>query len=384
MAKEDYYELLGVSKDASAAELKSAYRKQAMKFHPDKNPGDTAAEVKFKQVNEAYEILKDDEKRAAYDRFGHAAFEQGGPGGGGFGGGGFGGGGFGGGGFSDVFDEIFGAMGGGGRRGGGGSSRGADLRYNMAITLEEAFDGKKAEITIPGSVSCEECDGTGAEAGSQPVTCPTCNGHGKVCAQQGFFTIERTCPSCHGKGKIVKNPCKSCHGVGRVEKEKTLQVKIPQGVEDGTRIRLSSEGEAGTNGAPAGDLYIFLDIAHHRFFQREGANLYCRIPIPMGKAALGGTIEVPTIEGTRTRINIPAGTQSGQQLRLRGKGMTILRSQARGDMFVEISVETPVNLTDRQKELLEEFDEISRAEGSSPESEGFFSKMKEIWKDLTD
>ena len=336
MAKEDYYELLGVSKDASAAELKSAYRKQAMKFHPDKNPGDTAAEVKFKQVNEAYEILKDDEKRAAYDRFGHAAFEQGGPGGGGFGGGGFGG------------------------------------------------DGKKAEITIPGSVSCEECDGTGAEAGSQPVTCPTCNGHGKVRAQQGFFTIERTCPSCHGKGKIVKNPCKSCHGVGRVEKEKTLQVTIPQGVEDGTRIRLSSEGEAGTNGAPAGDLYIFLDIAHHRFFQREGANLYCRIPIPMGKAALGGTIEVPTIEGTRTRINIPAGTQSGQQLRLRGKGMTILRSQARGDMFVEISVETPVNLTDRQKELLEEFDEISRAEGSSPESEGFFSKMKEIWKDLTD
>jgi len=377
MAKEDFYELLGVAKGASAAELKSAYRKKAMQYHPDKNPGDAEAEVKFKQVNEAYEVLKDDEKRAAYDRFGHAAFEQGGPGGGG----GFGGG-FGGGGFADVFDEIFGAMGGGRR--GGGSSRGADLRYNMAITLEEAFEGKKAEITIPGSVSCEECDGTGAEAGSQPVNCPTCNGHGKVRAQQGFFTIERTCPSCHGKGKIIKNPCKSCHGVGRVEKEKTLQVTIPAGVEDGTRIRLAGEGEAGTNGAPPGDLYIFLDIAHHRFFQRESANLYCRIPIPMGKAALGGTIEVPTIEGTRTRINIPAGTQSGQQLRLRGKGMTILRSQARGDMFVEISVETPVNLTERQKELLEEFDEISREEGSSPESEGFFSKMKEIWKDLTD
>lgn len=207
---------------------------------------------------------------------------------------------------------------------------------------------------------------------------------GKVRAQQGFFTIERTCPTCHGKGKIIKNPCKTCHGVGRVEKEKTLQVTIPAGVEDGTRIRLAGEGEAGTNGAPPGDLYIFLDIGHHRFFQREGANLYCRIPIPMSKAALGGTIEVPTIEGTRTRINIPAGTQSGQQLRLRGKGMTILRSQARGDMFVEVSVETPVNLTDRQKELLEEFDEISREQGSSPESEGFFSKMKEIWKDLTD
>ncbi|MDG4718524.1 MULTISPECIES: molecular chaperone DnaJ [Thalassospira] len=377
MAKEDFYELLGVAKGASAAELKSAYRKKAMQYHPDKNPGDAEAEVKFKQVNEAYEVLKDEEKRAAYDRFGHAAFEQGGPGGGG----GFGGG-FGGGGFADVFDEIFGAMGGGRR--GGGSSRGADLRYNMAITLEEAFEGKKAEITIPGSVSCDECDGTGAEAGSQPVNCPTCNGHGKVRAQQGFFTIERTCPSCHGKGKIIKNPCKACHGVGRVEKEKTLQVTIPAGVEDGTRIRLAGEGEAGTNGAPPGDLYIFLDIAHHRFFQRESANLYCRIPIPMSKAALGGTIEVPTIEGTRTRINIPAGTQSGQQLRLRGKGMTILRSQARGDMFVEISVETPVNLTERQKELLAEFDEISREEGSSPESEGFFSKMKEIWKDLTD
>ena len=236
----------------------------------------------------------------------------------------------------------------------------------------------------------DESDGTPeaaeptAEAGSPPVTCPTCNGHGKVRAQQGFFTIERTCPSCHGKGKIIKNPCKSCHGVGRVEKEKTLQVTIPAGVEDGTRIRLAGEGEAGTNGAPPGDLYIFLDIGHHRFFQRESANLYCRIPIPMSKAALGGTIEVPTIEGTRTRINIPAGTQSGQQLRLRGKGMTILRSQARGDMFVEISVETPVRLTERQKELLKEFDEISREEGSNPESEGFFSKMKEIWKDLTD
>ncbi len=381
MAKEDYYELLGVGKDADAAALKSAYRKQAMKYHPDKNPGDTEAEVKFKQVNEAYEVLKDQEKRAAYDRFGHAAFEQGGPGGvGGFGGG-FGSG-FGGGGFADVFDEIFGAMGGGRR--GGGSSRGADLRYNMAISLEEAFEGKKAEITIPGSVACEECHGSGAEAGSQPVTCPTCNGHGKVRAQQGFFTIERTCPSCHGKGKIIKNPCKSCHGVGRVEQEKTLSVTIPAGVEDGTRIRLAGEGEAGANGAPAGDLYIFLDIQNHRFFQRDGANLYCRIPIPMSKAALGGTIEVPTIEGTRTRINIPEGTQSGQQLRLRGKGMTILRSQARGDMFVEISVETPVRLTERQKELLKEFDEISREEGSNPESEGFFSKMKEIWKDLTD
>jgi molecular chaperone DnaJ len=381
MAKQDYYELLGVSKDASATELKSAYRKMAVKYHPDKNPGDAEAEAKFKEISEAYDILKDEEKRAAYDRFGHAAFEQGGAGGGGPFGGGFGG--FGGGGFADVFDEIFGAMG-GGRRGGASPNRGADLRYNMAITLEEAFEGKKAEITIPGSVPCDACDGSGAEPGSQPVTCPTCNGHGKVRAQQGFFTIERTCPSCHGQGKIIKNPCKSCHGVGRVEKEKTLSVTIPAGVEDGTRIRLAGEGEAGAHNAPAGDLYIFLDIQPHRFFQRDGANLHCRIPIPMAKAALGGTIEVPTIEGTRTRINIPAGTQAGQQLRLRSKGMTVLRSQARGDMFVEITVETPVNLTDRQKELLEEFSEISREEGSHPESEGFFSKMKEIWKDLTD
>ncbi|RCK54032.1 molecular chaperone DnaJ [Thalassospira profundimaris] len=384
MAKQDYYELLGVSKDASAAELKSAYRKMAVKYHPDKNPGDTAAEAKFKEVSEAYDVLKDPDKRAAYDRFGHAAFEQGGAGGGGgpFGAGGFGG--FGGGGFADVFDEIFGAMGGGGGRRGSSPNRGADLRYNMAISLEDAFQGKKSEITIPGSVQCDACDGSGAEAGSQPVTCPTCNGHGKVRAQQGFFTIERTCPSCHGQGKIVKNPCKVCHGAGRVEKQKNLQVTIPAGVEDGTRIRLAGEGEAGANNAPSGDLYIFLDIQPHRFFQRDGANLHCRIPIPMTKAALGGTIEVPTIEGTRTRINIPAGTQSGQQLRLRGKGMTILRSQARGDMFVEVSVETPVHLSDRQKELLREFDDISREEGSHPESEGFFSKMKEIWKDLTD
>ncbi|MDP2699173.1 molecular chaperone DnaJ [Thalassospira sp.] len=378
MAKQDYYELLGVSKGASAADLKSAYRKMAMKYHPDKNPDDAEAEMMFKQVNEAYEVLKDEDKRAAYDRFGHAAFEQGGPGAGGP----FGGGGFGGGGFADVFDEIFGAMGGGRR--GASPNRGADLRYNMAISLEEAFNGKKTEITIPGSETCTACAGSGAEKGSQPVTCPTCNGHGKVRAQQGFFTIERTCPTCHGKGKIVKNPCKVCHGVGRVEKEKTLSVTIPAGVEDGTRIRLASEGEAGAHGAPSGDLYIFLDIAPHRFFQRDGANLYCRVPIPMTKAALGGTIEVPTIEGTRTRINIPTGTQPGQQFRLRGKGMSILRTQSRGDMFVEVSVETPVNLSDRQKELLKEFDELSREGGSSPESEGFFSKMKEIWKDLTD
>ncbi|OSQ40452.1 molecular chaperone DnaJ [Thalassospira mesophila] len=379
MAKQDYYALLGVSKDASAAELKAAYRKMAVKYHPDKNPDDSVAEAKFKEVSEAYEVLKDAEKRAAYDRFGHAAFEQGGGGGGGP----FGGGGFGGGGFADVFDEIFGAMGGGGRRG-ASPNRGADLRYNMAISLEDAFNGKKSEITIPGSVQCDACDGSGAESGSQPVTCPTCNGHGKVRSQQGFFTVERTCPSCHGQGKIVKNPCKVCHGAGRVEKQKNLQVTIPAGVEDGTRIRLAGEGEAGAHNAPSGDLYIFLDIQPHRFFQREGANLLCRIPIPMTKAALGGTIEVPTIEGTRTRINIPAGTQSGQQLRLRNKGMTVLRSQARGDMFVEVSVETPVHLSERQKELLSEFDDISRKDGSHPESEGFFSKMKEIWKDLTD
>lgn len=385
MAKQDYYELLGVSQGADADEIKKAYRKRAMKYHPDRNPDDKKAEQNFKDVNEAYEVLKDDEKRAAYDRFGHAAFEQGGPGGpGGFEG--FGGGG----GFADIFEEMFG--GGGGGFGGGGRGRGAeqtgrgsDLRFNMDITLEEAFHGKNTEIHVPGSAQCDDCKGSGAAKGSGPVTCSTCSGAGRVRSQQGFFTVERTCPSCHGQGKVIKDICRKCSGTGRVHKEKTLNVNIPAGVETGTRIRLSGEGEAGLRGAPAGDLYIFLNVRSHRIFQRDGANIHVRVPVPMTTASLGGAVEVPTVDGNRARINIPAGTQSGQQFRLRAKGMSMLRTTSRGDMFVELSVETPVNLTKRQKELMEEF----RAEGGdenahSPESGGFFSKVKELWEDLKD
>ena len=385
MAKQDYYELLGVSKSADADDIKKAYRKLAMKYHPDRNPDDKAAEQKFKDVNEAYEVLKDEEKRAAFDRFGHAAFEQGGPGGpGGFGGGfeGVGGGG----GFADIFEEMFG--GGGGGRGRGGqeqTGRGSDMRYNLDITLEEAFHGKNTEIRVPGSAQCDDCNGSGAAKGSSPVSCSTCGGHGRVRSQQGFFTVERICPSCHGQGKVIKDPCRTCSGSGRVHKEKTLNVNIPAGVETGTRIRLSGEGEAGLRGAPAGDLYIFLDVRSHRIFQRDNANIHVRVPVPMTTAALGGSVEVPTVDGSRARINIPAGTQSGQQFRLRAKGMSMLRTNSRGDMFVELSVETPMNLTKKQKALMDEF----RKEGGddsthSPESGGFFSKVKELWEDLKD
>ena len=386
MAKQDFYELLGVSKGADADEIKKAYRKLAMKFHPDRNPDDKAAEQKFKDVNEAYEVLKDDEKRAAYDRFGHAAFEQGGPGGpGGFEG--FGGGG----GFADIFEEMFGGGGGGSRGFGGGgrgpeqTGRGSDLRFNMAVTLEEAFHGKNTEIHVPGSAACDDCHGSGASEGSGPVTCSTCSGAGRVRSQQGFFTVERTCPSCQGQGQVIKDPCHTCSGTGRVHKEKTLNVNIPAGVETGTRIRLSGEGEAGLRGAPAGDLYIFLEVRAHRIFQRDGANIPVRVPVPMTTASLGGSVEVPPVDSSRARINIPAGTQSGQQFRLRSKGMSMLRTASRGDMFVELSVETPVNLTKKQKELMETF----RTEGGdesahSPESGGFFSKVKELWEDLKD
>lgn len=382
MAKQDYYELLGVSKGADGDEIKKAYRKLAMKYHPDRNPDDKVAEQNFKDANEAYEVLKDDEKRAAYDRFGHAAFEQGGGGGGGFGGGGFEG--FGGG-FSDIFEEMFGGGGGGRGRGQEQSGRGSDLRFNMEITLEEAFHGKSTEIHVPGSVACDTCHGSGATPGSQAVNCSTCSGHGRVRSQQGFFTVERICPSCHGQGKVIKDPCRNCSGTGRVHKEKTLAVNIPAGVEDGTRIRLTGEGEAGLRGAPTGDLYIFLSIKPHRIFQREGANVYVRVPVPMTTSALGGSVEVPSVDGSRARINIPSGTQSGQQFRLRGKGMSVLRSSSRGDMLVELSVETPVNLTKKQKELMQEF----RAEGGdenkhSPQSGGFFSKVKDLWDDLKD
>jgi len=379
MSKQDYYELLGVERGASGDDIKKAYRKQAMQFHPDRNPGNADAEQKFKEINEAYDVLKDEQKRAAYDRFGHAAFEQGGGFGGGGGGAGFGGG------FADIFDEMFGEFMGGGRRG-QASGRGADLRYNMDISLEEAFAGKSATIKVPSSAPCEDCKGSGGKDGAQPVTCATCHGHGKVRQQQGFFTIERTCPSCQGMGKVIKDPCRSCGGSGRTRKEKTLTVTIPAGVEDGTRIRLAGEGEAGMRGAPPGDLYIFLAIASHRIFQREGANIFCRVPIPMTTAALGGAIEVPTIDGTKAKVSIPEGTQSGHQFRLRAKGMSVLRSPARGDMFIQAVVETPVNLTKRQKELLAEFNTNGEGEKAknSPESEGFFAKVKELWKDLTE
>ncbi|RJF81440.1 molecular chaperone DnaJ [Azospirillum cavernae] len=386
MAKQDYYELLGVEKGASADELKKAYRKMAMQYHPDRNQGDKDAEHKFKEVSEAYEVLKDDQKRAAYDRFGHAAFENGG----GRGGPGAGGGGFnfdfgGSGGFADIFDEMFGEFMGGRRGGGGGGSagRGQDLRYNLEIGLEEAFKGTQTNVRVPTSVQCDGCNGNGAAAGTQPITCPTCQGHGKVRAQQGFFTIERTCPGCHGAGKVIKDACKTCGGAGRLRKEKTLQVNIPAGVEDGTRIRLAGEGEAGLRGAPAGDLYIFLAIAAHPIFQRDGANIHCRVPIPMTTAALGGTVEVPTIDGTRTKVTVPPGTQSGHQFRIKSKGMSVLRSPQRGDMYIQAVVETPVNLTKRQQELLREF-ESGGKEGSNPQSEGFFAKVKELWSDLKD
>ncbi len=376
MSKADFYTLLGIDRDAGADDIKKAYRKLAMKYHPDRNPGDTEAERKFKEINEAYEVLKDEDKRAAFDRFGHAAFEQGGPGGGG-GGGGFGG-------FADIFDEMFGDFGGGGGGPRGGGGRGSDLRYNMEITLEEAFEGKKTNIRVPTSVTCDSCTGSGAAGGAPPVTCATCGGHGRVRTQQGFFTVERTCPSCQGTGQVIKEPCTTCGGQGRVHKEKTLSVTIPAGVEEGTRIRLSEEGEAGMRGAPAGDLYIFLSINPHRMFRRDGANIHCRAPIPMTTAALGGSIEVPTVEGKLTRISIPAGAQSGQQFRLKGKGMKILRSTARGDMFVQVAVETPVSLSAKQKELLKEFEAESDNQEHSPESHGFFDKVKELWEDIKD
>jgi len=380
MSKRDYYEILEVARTATPDELKKAYRKLAMQHHPDRNPDNPAAADTFKELNEAYDVLKDEQKRAAYDRFGHAAFENGrGGGGGGFESP------FGGGGFSDLFEEMFGDFMGGGRRG-QTSGTGADLRYNMEISLEDAFNGKTATITVPTSAPCDSCKGSGGAGGAQPVACSTCHGAGKVRAQQGFFTIERTCPTCQGMGRVIKDPCRSCGGSGRVRKDKTLQVTIPAGVEDGTRIRLAGEGEAGMRGAPPGDLYIFLSLAKHRLFQREGANIYCRVPIPMTTAALGGAIDVPTIEGAMTKVTIPAGTQTGNQFRLRNKGMSVLRSPARGDMFIHAMVETPMALNKRQIELLKEFEAAGEADASrhSPESHGFFAKVKELWQDLTE
>lgn len=382
MAKRDYYDVLGVAKGASADEIKKGYRTKAKELHPDRNKDNPQAEAQFKEANEAYEVLKDADKKAAYDRYGHAAFE------GGMGGGGRPGSGFGGGqgdfssAFSDVFDDLFGDFMGGQRGGGGGrrAARGSDLRYNLRVTLEEAFSGLQKTINVPTSIGCDACNGSGAEGGAEPTSCPTCSGMGKVRAQQGFFTVERTCPTCSGLGQIIKNPCKSCQGAGRVEKDRALSVNIPAGVETGTRIRLAGEGEAGMRGGPSGDLYIFIDVAEHDLFQRDGGSLFCRVPVSMAKAALGGSIEVPTIDGGRGRVQIPAGSQSGRQMRLRGKGMPALRGAGAGDMFIELAVETPVNLTSRQKELLAEFEDLS--ENNNPETSSFFSSVKNFWDSM--
>ncbi len=376
MTKVDFYEILGVSRDADEKVLKAAFRKLAMKHHPDRNPGDHTAEIKFKEVSAAYECLKDPQKRAAYDRFGHAAFENGAGGMGGFNGD-----------FassmSDIFDNIFGDMMGGGARRTtrSGRERGADLRYNMEISLEEGFAGKTAEIEVPTKVTCATCAGSGAKPGSSPKTCSTCDGHGRVRAAQGFFSIERTCPTCQGRGSVIADPCAECHGAGRVTEERKLSVNIPAGIEDGTRIRLAGEGEAGLRGGPAGDLYIFLSIKPHEFFQRDGADIFCRVPISITTAALGGEFQVPTIDGGKTRVKVPDGTQTGKQFRLKGKGMPVLRTSRVGDMYIQVVAETPQNLTRKQRELLEEFERVSSAE-NNPESTGFFARVRDFLEGL--
>ncbi|MGF1607569.1 MAG: molecular chaperone DnaJ [Rhodothalassiaceae bacterium] len=374
--QQDYYDVLGVARDADAKTLKAAYRKLAMQYHPDRNPGDAAAEQKFKAVNQAYDVLKDDQKRAAYDRFGHAAFEGGMAGAGAHGrAAGFD--------FADIFNEFFGDMAGGRGARRRGAARGADLRYDLELTLEEAHQGKKMTLDIPTTVACESCNGSGARAGSTPEVCSTCGGIGKVRAQQGFFMVERTCPACRGAGTVITDPCPDCGGAGRREKEKSLSVNIPAGVDDGTRIRLAGEGEAGARGGPPGDLYIFVSIVPHPLFRREAATLFCTVPVAMTTAILGGEVEVPTIDGKRAKVKIPEGTQSGRQFRLRQKGMTQLNTGLRGDMIIEAHVETPVNLTKKQRDLMAQF---AREGGDtiSPRSSSFFDKVKEVWEDLTE
>ncbi|BCK32158.1 Chaperone protein DnaJ [Vibrio cholerae] len=375
MSKRDFYEVLGVGRDASERDIKKAYKRLAMKYHPDRNSGDAGAAEKFKEVKEAYEILTDAQKKAAYDQYGHAAFEQGA---GGFGGGGAD--------FGDIFGDVFGDIFGGGRRGGGPrAQRGSDLRYNMELSLEEAVRGCSKEIEVPTLVHCDACDGSGAKKGTSAQTCGTCHGHGQVQMRQGFFAVQQTCPTCHGKGKIIKDPCNVCHGQGRKQKTKTLNVKIPAGVDTGDRIRLSGEGEAGEMGAPAGDLYVQVHVKEHHIFERDGNNLYCEVPVSFAMAALGGEVEVPTLDG-RVSLKVPAETQTGRMFRMRGKGVKGVRSAALGDLIVKLVVETPVNLSARQKELLKEFEESCGGEAATkhkPKAEGFFNGVKKFFDDLT-
>lgn len=388
---DDFYDLLGVKKGASADDIKKGYRKQAMKYHPDQNKDNKEAEEKFKKISEAYDVLKDDQKRAAYDRYGKAAFDGGmgggaGRGAGGFSDFGFGTGAAGAGGFSDIFEEMFGDMMGGARGGqtrGGGAARGSDLQYTLDIELQDAFKGIEKTIRVPTWESCSTCTGSGAKPGTKPDTCGSCNGIGRVRAQQGFFTVERTCPTCGGAGQVIKEKCNACAGEGRMRTSKTLKVNVPSGIEQGRRIRLSGEGEAGIKGGPSGDLYVLINIKSHKFYQRDGANLHCRVPVAMTTAALGGEIKVPTIEGGKAEVKIPPGTQTGQQFRLRGKGMSVMRSNSRGDAYIEIFVETPVHLSTKQKDLLKQFGGKD-PDKNSPESAGFFNKVKEFWDDLTD
>jgi molecular chaperone DnaJ len=382
MEKRCYYEILGVSRQSGDQDIKSAFRKLAKQWHPDANPGDATCERRFIEINEAYEALKDPQKRAAYDRFGHAAFE------GGLGGARAGANGFGAdfsSSMSDIFDDLFGEFMGGARqtRGRRGRERGGDLRYNMEITLSDAYHGKRAEVRVPSSVTCEACTGSGSAGGVRPISCNTCGGIGRVRASQGFFTIERTCPSCQGAGEVVENPCDQCNGSGRQTRERALAVESPPGVEDGTRIRLAGEGEAGLRGGPAGDLYIFLSLEPHEFFQRDGADLFCRVPIQMTTAALGGQIEVPTIAGGRVSVRVPEGTEADHQFRIHGKGMPVLRSKSTGDLYVQVEVETPKNLTRKQKELLREFEKAS-TQKTSPEASGFLSRVKAFWERVGD
>ena len=368
MSKRDFYEVLGVNRDADDKTIKSAYRKLAMANHPDRNPDDDAAAERFREASEAYEVLKDSQKRAAYDQIGHAAFEQSsGSGGAGFGG--FGGG------FSDIFEQMFSEFS-GGQSGGSQSRHGSDLRYDLDIDLDEAFLGCTKDIVADISSTCEACSGNGAEKGSRPVTCSACGGRGKVRAQQGFFTVERTCPSCQGAGETISDPCRSCRGQGRVEKSENLSVNIPAGVDSGTRIRLSSKGEAGLRGAPAGDLYIFLNVRKHAIFEREGSHLFLRVPVPMSTAALGGSIEVPTLAGRMARLQIEKGTQTGRKFRMRGKGMPALRGSGQGDQIVDIHVETPTNMTKKQAQLLVEFEQAGDA---SPQTASFLDRVKKLW-----